>query len=450
MLNINTPNLKALPILLSFSLLFFSCGKDDGPGPEPEINGEVELVKTYGGSGIDEAVSVVEAADGSYLVLGTTRSSDGDITDRSGSDSDFWLLKLSKTGDIIWSKTYGGSDDENASRITKTNDGGYLLSGYTTSNDGDVNGNEGFQDYWVVKVDNAGNILWEENFGFSGSDQAFKAFQTSDGGYFITGFFDVSASGGAGNDFQRGTMHGVGEFWGIKLAADGTKEWRRYFGGTNNDRSYDALETADGGFLMTGTSESEDFDKTDPKGSYDYWAVRLTADGDLVWTKSFGGDEIDNSYASIKTNDDNYIMVGDSRSSDQDVTSPRGNADAWMVKFDDNGSKIWQKSFGGSQFDTAHSIVQRNNGDYILSGHSRSADGDLQTNNGVNDVWVFIVDGNGAMRFQKSIGGSNLDFASEAIETSDNKILVVGNSESNDLDIPSNKGSKDFLMIRIK
>ncbi|MBG42818.1 MAG: hypothetical protein CL530_02515 [Aequorivita sp.] len=450
MLIINTPRIKTLPFLLLFSLLFFSCGKDDGPEPEPEINGEVELVKTYGGSGIDEAVSVVEATDGNYLVLGTTRSSDGDITDRSGSDSDFWLLKLSKTGDVIWSKTYGGSDDENASRITKTNDGGYLLSGYTTSSDGDVFENAGFQDYWVVKVDNSGTIMWEKTFGFSGSDQAFKAIQTSDGGYFVTGFFDVSASGGAGNDFQRGIMHGVGEFWGIKLNASGNTQWRRYFGGTNNDRSYDAHETADGGFLMTGTSESVDFDKTDPKGSYDYWAVRLTADGDLVWTKSFGGDEIDNSYASIKTNDGNYIMVGDSRSSDQDVTSPQGNADAWMVKFDDNGNKIWQKSFGGSQFDTAHSIVQRNNGDYILSGHSRSADGDLQINNGVNDVWVFVVDGSGSLKFQKSIGGSNLDFASEAIETSDNKILVVGNSESNDLDIPSNRGSKDFLIIKIK
>ena len=452
MLITNSPRIKTLPFLLLFSLLFFSCGKDDGPGPgpEPEINGEVELVKTYGGSGIDEAVSVVEATDGNYLVLGTTRSSDGDITDRSGSDSDFWLLKLSKTGDVIWSKTYGGSDDENASRITKTNDGGYLLSGYTTSSDGDVFENAGFQDYWVVKVDNSGTIMWEKTFGFSGSDQAFKAIQTSDGGYFVTGFFDVSASGGAGNDFQRGIMHGVGEFWGIKLNASGNTQWRRYFGGTNNDRSYDAHETADGGFLMTGTSESVDFDKTDPKGSYDYWAVRLTADGDLVWTKSFGGDEIDNSYASIKTNDGNYIMVGDSRSSDQDVTSPRGNADAWMVKFDDNGNKIWQKSFGGSQFDTAHSIVQRNNGDYILSGHSRSADGDLQINNGVNDVWVFVVDGSGSLKFQKSIGGSNLDFASEAIETSDNKILVVGNSESNDLDIPSNRGSKDFLIIKIK
>lgn len=456
--------IKSISLIL-LVLFIYACSKDDSVSIEeepqentdtipddtiPEPIATIDYIKTFGGSGIDEAISVVEANDGNYMVLGNTRSSDGDITDKSGSDNDFWLLKVSKTGDIIWSKTYGGSNDENAARITKTNDGGYLLSGYTSSNDGDVSGNNGFQDYWILKIDASGNKLWDKNFGFSGSDQAFKAFQTSDGGYFITGFFDVSASGGDGNDIQRGVLHGVGEFWGIKLKADGTKEWRRYFGGSNNDRSYDALETADGGFLMTGTSESNDYDKTDPKGTYDYWAVRLTAAGDLVWTKSFGGSEIDNSYASILTADGNYIMVGDSRSADQDVTSPRGNADAWLVKFDDNANMIWQKSFGGSQFDTAHSIVQRNNGDYILSGHSRSADGDLLKNNGSNDAWIFGIDASGTMKFQVNIGGSELDFASDAIETSDNKIIAVGNSESNDLDIPLNKGSKDFLLIKLK
>jgi hypothetical protein len=454
MLILKNLSLKTIPILLSFALFMASCGKDDENNNNEtfqEITAEVELVKTYGGSGIDEAVSVVEATDGNYVVLGTTRSTDGDITDRSGTDSDYWLLKISKEGEVIWSKTYGGSDNEDAARITKTNDGGYLLSGYTFSNDGDVSGNAGFQDYWIVKVDALGNIMWDKNFGFSGSDQAFKAFQTTDGGYFITGFFDVSASGGAGNDRpNKGVLHGVGEFWGIKLDASGTQQWRRYFGGSNNDRSYDALETADGGFLMTGTSESDDYDKTDPKGSYDYWAVRLTANGDLVWTKSFGGEEIDNSYGVIKTQDGNYIMVGDSRSSDQDVTSPRGNADAWLVKFDDNGNKIWQKSFGGSQFDTAHSIVQRTNGDFILSGHSRSNDGDLLSNNGYNDAWIFIINSNGTLKAQKNVGGSDLDYTSEAIETSDNKVIAVGNSESNDLDIPSNKGSKDFLVIKLK
>ncbi|MCB0466430.1 MAG: hypothetical protein KDC78_12275, partial [Aequorivita sp.] len=299
---IKKSKISFLPFL-SILLIGISCGKDDGTNNiGSEINGEIELVKTYGGSGIDEAVSVVEAFDDNYMVFGSTRSTDGDITDKTGNDSDFWLLKISKTGEVIWSKTYGGSNDEEAARITKTNDGGYLLSGYTASNDGDVSNNAGFHDYWIVKIDASGTIMWEENFGFSGSDQAYNAFQTSDGGYFITGFFDVSASGGAGNDLQKGVAHGVGEFWGIKLDATGTKQWRRYFGGTNNDRSYDALETNDGGFLMTGTSESIDFDKTDPKGSYDYWAVRLTANGDLLWTKSFGGEEIDNSYASIKTN----------------------------------------------------------------------------------------------------------------------------------------------------
>ena len=120
-----------------------------------------------------------------------------------------------------------------------------------------------------------------------------------------------------------------------------------------------------------------------------------------------------------------------------------------MVKFDDIGNKIWQKSFGGSQFDTAHSIVQRANGDYILSGHSRSADGDLQTNKGVNDAWIFVVDSNGGLKFEKSIGGSGLAFASEAIETSDSKIIPVGERERNDLDITLNQGSKDFLIIKI-
>ncbi|WP_347373434.1 hypothetical protein [Aequorivita sp. Q41] len=455
MQSIEIPRLKTLAVLLSFTFVFFSCGKDDeinpDPDPDTEIMGEIELVKTYGGSGIDEAVSIVEATDGNYVILGTTRSSDGDIVDKKTSkDSDFWLIKISKAGELLWSKTYGGSADDNAASISKTNDGGYLLSGFTTSNDGDVSGNEGFQDFWIVKVDASGNKVWDKNFGFSGSDQAFKAFQTSDGGYFITGYFDVSASGGAGNDLQKGALHGVGEYWGIKLDSNGNKEWRRFFGGSNNDRSYDALETEDGGFLMTGTSESIDFDKTDPKGSYDYWAVRITSTGDLLWTKSFGGSEIDNSYASTQTKDGNFIMVGDSRSEDQDITTPKGNADAWIVKFDKNGNKIWQKSIGGSLFDTARSIVERSNGNFILSGHSRSSDGDLDNNKGVNDAWVFIIDNDGNLKFQKNIGGSRLDYANEAIETSENKIIVVGNSESSDHDIPSNKGFKDALIIKLK
>src|SRR5690606_12378535 len=169
MLSFKKQKPKAFTIMLSFTLLIASCGNDDGggdDGPDEEIIGEIEFVKTFGGSASDEAVSIVEAADGGFVILGTTRSSNGDITDRTGNDSDYWLLKITKEGEKVWSKTYGGSNDENAARITKTNDGGYLLSGYTSSNDGDVSGNEGFQDYWILKVDAAGNIVWDKNFGF--------------------------------------------------------------------------------------------------------------------------------------------------------------------------------------------------------------------------------------------------------------------------------------------
>ncbi len=451
-------------ILLTFFALaiLVSCGKDD-PAPQPQepvgFTGEVEFIKTFGGSNEDDAVSIVVANDGNFMVFGSTQSIDGDITDKTATDSDFWLLKLSPTGEKIWSKTYGGTSDERAARISKTNDGGFILSGFSRSDDGDVqSGNEGFHDYWVVKINNDGIIQWENHFGFSGSDQAFDAFQTTDGGYFVTGFLDVTASGGSGNDFGNGDgngdtrnpQHGVGEYWAVKLDASGNKVWRRYFGGTNNDRSYDALQTADGGYLMVGASESSDFDITDDKGSYDFWAVRLNANGDKIWTKSFGGSEIDVAYAVTKTNDGNYLLVGDTRSNDKDVTNPKGNADAWAVKFNDNGDKIWQKTYGGSEFESARSIHPLDNGKYVIAGNTRSTNGDVSANKGQNDAWAYIIDANGTLEFQKTIGGTSLDFAEDVIETADNKLLIVGNTESNNLDIPMNRGIKDFLIIKLK
>ncbi len=455
-------------LLLVVIYFFVACGKDDPATNVPveeETNtdtgfaGNIDFVKTFGGSNEDDAVSVILANDGNYLVFGSTQSNDGDIIDKTATDSDFWLLKLTPTGEKLWSKTYGGSSDERASKIEKTSDGGYILSGYSRSDDGDVlSGNEGFHDYWVVKINSEGAIQWENHFGFSGSDQAFDAFQTTDRGYFVTGFLDVSASGQQGNDFggdnntgnTRGTNHGVGEYWAVKLDANGQKVWRRYFGGTNNDRSYDALQTADGGYLMVGASESNDFDILDDKGSYDFWAVRLNANGDKLWTKSFGGSEIDVGYALTKTTDGNYIIVGDTRSNDKDVTNAKGSADAWAVKFSDTGEKIWQKTYGGPEFESARSIHATSNGTYVIAGNTRGNSGDFTINKGQNDALVYIIDETGAIKFQKTVGGSSLDFAEDAMYTSDNKIVIVGNTESNNQDIPQNRGIKDLLIIKLK
>ena len=476
-----------LIIFILISLSFFSCGSDDGettPDPilgctDPEATnynpsategdgsceydpnpsgflGEIDWVKTYGGSNEDGATSIVQTTDGGFMVLGNTRSVDGDITGKSATDQDYWLLRLDSDGEKIWDKIYGGSEDEKAANIEKTTDGGYIISGYTTSNDGDVSENAGFHDYWIVKIDGSGTIQWEKSFGFEGDDRAFRVIQTSDGGYFATGYLDVDLSNGEGNDLiddqnNRGTQHSLGDYWGIRMDANGNKIWRRYFGGSHVDQSKDVIETTDGGFLLIGISESSDYDVSSARGANDFWIVKVNATGDMLWEKSFGGSESDFAYSIANTTDGNFIITGDTRSSDFDISSFKGNADAWVVKFNNtNGSIIWEKTFGGTDFDSSRGITRLENGNYLISGNSRSEDMDVASNNGSNDAWSFIIDENGTIKFEINVGGSNIDFSFEAVETSDHKLVVVGSTSSNDIDINLNKGGNDLLIYKIK
>ncbi len=475
-----------LIIFAFLSLSFYSCGSDDEgtttPVPilgctDPESNnynpnatedddsceygpflGEIDWVKTYGGSNEENAVSIVKSDDGGYMVLGYTRSTDGDITGKSSSDVDYWLLKLNSDGDKVWDKIYGGSSDDIATDLAKTNDGGYIISGYTSSNDGDVSENAGSFDYWIVKIDGSGTIEWEKSWGFEGNDRAFGVIQTSDGGYFATGFLDVGfvdVEGGEGNDLNNQTnkasQHSLGDYWGIKMDADGNKIWRRYFGGSHVDEGKDVIETADGGFLLIGVSESSDFDISNARGANDFWIVKVNAEGDMLWEKSLGGSESDKAYSVTNTPDGNFIITGNTRSSDYDISSFKGNADVWAIKFNSsNGSIIWEKTYGGTDFDSSRGITNLENGNYLISGNSSSSDLDVASNNGANDAWAFIIDENGNLEFEINVGGSNIDFAIDGIETSDNKIVIVGYTGSNNGDITLNKGGNDLLIYKLK
>lgn len=424
---------------------------DDG-NPQASFNGEIVWLKTFGGSGIDQATSVVVADDGNYVVVGSTYSADGDLAGiKDGTDSDFWVMKLDTDGNILWNKVYGGTEDELASDITKTSDGGYVLSGYSRSDNCFAGSNGGFHDYWILKIDGAGNEVWCQNFGYPGSDQANAVIETKEGHVFAAGYFDVTASGGEGNENRdpSGEMHGVGEYWGIKMDADGDFFWKRYHGGSNNDRSYDVIQTADDGFIMIGSSESEDFDINDSRGSYDFWAIKLSADGSLEWTKSYGGLEIDVAYAITQSGDGNYFLVGDTRSSDQDVSENKGNADMWLVKISPTGNLIWQKNYGGTQFDSAKDIVPMGDGTFLITGSSRSNDGDATSNQGENDAWLILIDDDGTLLLEKNVGGSSLDFSEGAAKTADGSVIIVGNTESNDGDIPNNNGIKDLMIYKL-
>lgn len=441
---------------LIMGLMVVGCKSDDETpiitDPPAEFNGTLAWVETFGGSGIDQATAVVTTEDGAYMVVGSTYSNDGHFAGlKSTTDADYFLMRVRPDGGVDWTKVYGGDDDELATGITKTSDGGYVLVGYSRSDNCFTGSNGGFHDYYILKVDTQGNEIWCQNFGYPGSDQAQNIIETREGDLMVTGFFDVSASGGQGNDDREnaGTLHGVGEYWGIKLDADGQFFWKRYFGGSNNDRSYNVMQTNDGGFVLIGSSESDDFDITDGKGSYDYWAVKLSAEGDLEWTRSFGGSEIDIAYDIATTLDGNFLIVGDARSNDQDVSTNFGNADIWLVEIDPQGNLIWEKSLGGSMFDSAKDLLPMNDNLYCVTGSSRSNDVDVTTNNGENDAWTVVVDAQGTIIFEGAIGGSSLDFSEGAAQGVDGALLIVGNTESSDGDVIQNLGYKDILIYKI-
>lgn len=433
-------------ILLIICLSFFLKGcksNDDTPKP---VSPQIDFIKTFGGSSNESARSIIQTTDGGYAVLGYTQSADGDITDKTDISFDYWLLKFDANDNLQWSKTYGGSDIDQGSKIIQTLDGGFAIIGSSSSNDGDVSSNQGFNDLWLVKLDTFGNITWEKSYGFPGDDLGYSIIQTSNGGYFVSGVLDVSGSGGAGNDRS---LHAGGDYWGLKLDANGNKIWRRYFGGSFTDSALDVVATDDDGFILIGSSDSNDVDITNNKGGYDFWIVKTDSNGELVWEKSFGGSQIDEARSISKTNDGNYLIIGDSRSSDQDISNSKGAADMWLIKISDAGTLIWEKSFGGSSFDVARNISPTADGGFLLSGSSRSQDGDVEINKGQNDVWLVKIDNSGNLEWQKTLGGTDIDFAYGAVELNNGEIIVVGESNSDDGDILENKGFTDVLITKI-
>src|SRR5690606_18747613 len=150
-------------------------------------SGEITWQQSLGGSGADSATSIKQTMDGGYIVAGYSSSSDGDVTEKQGS-GDYWIVKLNAAGGIEWQKSFGGSDFDNALSIDQTNDNGYIIAGLTNSNDGDVTLNQGVRDYWIVKLNMTGDLIWEKSLGGSGDDRAYSIKQTSNNNYIIGGF----------------------------------------------------------------------------------------------------------------------------------------------------------------------------------------------------------------------------------------------------------------------
>lgn len=404
----------------------------------------IQWQKTYGGSYFDQANSIVQTGDGGYIVAGNTASTDGNVLGNHGGN-DFWVLKLDNNGVIEWKKAFGGSNNERPNSIQQTTDGGYIVAGFTQSNNFDVSGNHGGIDCWVVKLNSIGVIMWQKALGGTGSDEAWSIRQVADGGYILAGRSDSQ-------DGDVTVNYGDLDFWVVKLNSLGEIEWQKSLGGSAKDIGYSISQALDGGYIVAGETASSDGDVTENHGNIDYWVIKLTSIGELEWQKTYGGYNADIGWNIQQTMEGGYIVVGYTGSDNTgDVTGHHGLFDFWVLKLESSGEIAWQKAMGGTNTDWGRGIVQNMDGDYVVTGTTNSVDGDVLDNDGGTELLVFGLSSTGEIKWQKSIGGTMADQGLAINNTSDNGYILAGYAWSNDGDLSGQTihGYNDFWIVKL-
>jgi hypothetical protein len=350
--------------------------------------------QTYGGSQYDEAWSLVESTDGGYTLAGYT-------------GYDFWLVKTDSLGNMEWNQTYGGEWPDFAYSLIATSDGGYALAGYTESyavEDPDIIPLDWKPaDFWLIKTDSFGNMIWNQTYGGKVDEKAYSLVATSDGGYALAGY---AGSYTVEDPYDRPT-----DFWLVKTDEFGNVEWNQTYGGAGNDAAYSLVAASDGGYALVGGGllvKTDEFGNMEwnqtYSGSfwslvatsdggyvlagsintigseYDFWLVKTDEFGNMEWNQTYGGADREYCYSLVATSDSGYAIVGST------YYSVVGDFDIWLVKTDVNGNMQWNQTYGGTEWESAYSLVATSDGGYAIAGSTSSFGA------GHRDFWLVKTD----------------------------------------------------------
>lgn len=368
-----------------------------------DSTGNRQWNKTLGGNLTETLASIVCTNDKGFLAAGYSAS------DISGEKTqthygllysfDFWIVKTDSLGNKIWDKTIGGDQEEYLYCADTTNDGGYILGGVSNSN---ISGDKTHPrisatgpDFWVVKLDKNGNILWDKTIGCLSSSNLVSIHPTKDGGYILSGSANSEASGDK-TETGRGGM----DIWVVKLDGNGNVVWDKTLGGTLDDWADNVIESFDGGYMCTGYSGSPaSFDKSQPAiGEKDFWIIKLDANGKRKYDRCYGGLNEDVLHASQQTKDSGWVLAGDSYSDiGGNKTEPRRGPgtvpDYWVIKINKYGNVEWDKTIGARSYDNCFAITEINRNNYAVGGISESGiSGDKTVpSRGYIDYWLVLL-----------------------------------------------------------
>ncbi|MCF7810593.1 T9SS type A sorting domain-containing protein [bacterium] len=341
--------------------------------------------RTYSSYG--DCFSVINTAEGGYTLAGY-------------SGGDMGLVKTNEDGDSLWSRTFGGQPSDGCKSIIQTTDGGYALAGYTQSF------GAGEADMWLVKTNEDGDSLWSKTFGGEDYESCNSIIQTTDGGYALAGY---TRSFGAG---ER-------DMWLVKTNSDGDSLWSRTFGGDTTDVCTSIIQTADGGYALAGYTTSFG------AGEDDMWMVKINAEGDLLWSRAFGGEDTDFCCSITQTTDGDFVLAGRTYTR---IYGPR-QSDFLLVKTSEDGELLWAQNFGGYGSEWCSSMIQTADGGYALAG------GIDATGTGVwqSTIWLLKANADGDSLWSRIfVIGSNVSCRS-LIQTEDNCYLLAGSKHGGGL-----------------
>ena len=313
-----------------------------------DSSGNQNWTQAYGSAGDNEAYALVQTSDNGYAIAGFTNASGAGVYS-------FWLVKTDSNGVIQWSKTYGGSGDNEAYALAKTSDGGFILAGYTTPATGG-------RQILLVKTDSSGNVIWSQTYGGPGDTEANAVIQASDGNYAVAGTTDSAGAGGL-------------DFYLMKVNSNGVMIWNQTYGGPGDDTAYSLVQTSDGGYALTGYSYSFS------DGYNNFWLVKTDANGTMQWSQTYDGGSDSEAASLVTTSDGGFAIAGS-------IYTSSGEA-FWLVKTDTTGDMVWNQVYEpGDSYAT--SVIQTSDGGYAVAGYTDA------TGAGGNDFYLVKTTSTGA------------------------------------------------------
>lgn len=420
---------------LFLPLLFFCfCAKAQYPG--------IIWQQIYGCNGIDNLVHAIKDSRSGFVFVGFTTSVCSLTAPAAKGSHDAWLIKLDSAGNKVWAYVFGGSREDAFSKVLQLPDFGYLIIGTTRSSDSDIHANKGEYDAWLLRLDAGGNTVWSKTYGGSSHDYASDIMETADGGFIVVGYT-------ASTDGDIITNKGKSDAWLFKVNASGDILWSKTYGSTQPDQVYAICTAADGNYMLCGNSAGADGNLVKNNGNHDLWIYKTDTAGNVLWSKSYGGSNIEYGKTILRAKNGDYIISAQSESGNGDLAGNYGMEDIWVLSVNDTGKINWQKNFGGSLTEFGYSLIGCTEGGYLVTGTSNSNDHDISGRKGDIDLVTIKLDETGAIEWTKNFGGTAGDLGYHALQLADSTYMITGISRSNDKDVSVNNGNNDMWLLKI-